>query len=80
MLLIFVSRKDYKRNEVNERARIMNDVVVIFIFAITFVNIFVAAFGIDDEKTTYERWKQTSTDVSSEPTFYTSVGATTTDG
>jgi hypothetical protein len=57
----------------------MNDVVVIFIFGITFVNIFIATFGIDDERTTYQRWKEASaTDASSatEP-FLTPIGATT---
>ena len=50
VLLVFVSRKDYKRREVNEATRSMNDVVVVLIFSITFVNIFIATFGIDDEK------------------------------
>jgi len=38
----------------------MNDVVVTMIFAITIVNIFIAAFGVDDERTTYLRWKTAS--------------------
>lgn len=74
VLLVFVSRKDYKRREVNEATRILNDVVVVLIFAITFVNIFIATFGIDDERTTYERWKQAS-GAPAEP-FYTPIGAT----
>ncbi len=82
MLLVCVSRKDYKRKDVSERTKIMNDVVVIFIFGITFVNIFIATFGIDDERTTYQRWKEASaTDASAlasatEP-FLTPIGATT---
>nr|CAH0101148.1 unnamed protein product [Daphnia galeata] len=79
VLLVCVSRKDYKRKDVSERTKIMNDVVVIFIFGITFVNIFIATFGIDDERTTYQRWKEASaTDASSatEP-FLTPIGATT---
>ncbi|KAI9556674.1 hypothetical protein GHT06_016464 [Daphnia sinensis] len=67
ILLVCVSRKDYKRKDVREGTRIMNDVVVILIFAITFVNIFIATFGIDDERTTFLRWKQTATDIPSEP-------------
>ncbi|KZS12142.1 Ninjurin C [Daphnia magna] len=73
ILLVCVSRKDYKRKDVREGTRIMNDVVVILIFAITFVNIFIATFGIDDERTTFLRWKQTATDIPSEPYSPTGV-------
>lgn len=73
ILLVCVSRKDYKRKDVREGTRIMNDVVVILIFAITFVNIFIATFGIDDERTTFLRWKQSATDIPSEPYSPTGV-------
>ncbi|XP_057374066.1 ninjurin-1-like [Daphnia carinata] len=73
ILLVCVSRKDYKRKDVREGTRIMNDLVVILIFAITFVNIFIATFGIDDERTTFLRWKQTATDIPSEPHSPTGV-------
>lgn len=66
VLLIFISRYDYKRKEDRAITQNMNDTVVIFIFAITIVNIFIATFGVDDEKTTFLRWKQ-SADASSEP-------------
>lgn len=66
VLLIFISRYDYKRKEDRTVAQNLNDAVVVFIFAITTVNIFIAAFGVDDEKTTFLRWKQ-SADTISEP-------------
>jgi hypothetical protein len=66
-LLVFISRYDYKKKEAKDVTQIMSDVVVIFIFAITIVNIFIATFGVDDERTTFLRWKQASTGASSEP-------------
>lgn len=69
VMLVFISRYDFKRKEDRNIAQTLNDVVVIFIFTITIVNIFIAAFGVDDERTTFLRWKQQSTDASSEPLF-----------
>lgn len=70
VLLVFISRYDYKKKESKDVTQIMSDVVVIFIFAITVVNIFIATFGVDDERTTFLRWKQATTgDASSEPLF-----------
>lgn len=65
-MLVFISRYDFKRKEDRGIVQTMNDIVVIFIFAITVVNIFIAAFGVDDERTTFLRWKQ-SADSSTEP-------------
>lgn len=67
ILLVIISRYDYKKKEERNIPQIMSDVVVIFIFTITIVNIFIATFGVDDERTTFLRWKQASTDASSEP-------------
>jgi len=54
--LIFVGRFDYKRVEDRKRTQTMSSVVVSLIFAITVVNIFIATFGVDDERTTFMRW------------------------
>lgn len=68
MLLIFISRYDYKRKEEKNVAQIMSDTIVIIIFTITIVNIFIATFGVDDEKTTFLRWmKETDSESSKEP-------------
>jgi hypothetical protein len=53
--LIFLGRFAYKGKEERQRAQVLNDAVVGLIFAITIVNIFIATFGIDDEKTTLLR-------------------------
>ncbi len=46
----------------------MSDTIVIIIFTITIVNIFIATFGVDDEKTTFLRWmKETDSESSKEP-------------
>ena len=55
MILIFLGRFAYKGREERQRAQELNDAVVGLIFAITVVNIFIATFGIDDEKTTLLR-------------------------
>jgi len=56
VVLIFVGRFDYKRQEERKKTQTMNDVVVVLIFTITVVNIFIATFGVDDERTTMMRW------------------------
>lgn len=55
MILIFLGRYAYKGKEERQRAQVLNDAVVGLIFAITVVNIFIATFGVDDEKTTFLR-------------------------
>jgi len=56
VVLIFVGRFDFKRLEERKRTQNMNNIVVALIFTITVVNIFIATFGIDDERTTFMRW------------------------
>lgn len=60
VILIVIGHFDYKQKENRRRPQVMNDIVVGIIFTITIVNIFIAAFGVDDERTTYLRWKAAS--------------------
>lgn len=66
-MLIFIGRYDFKRKEARHIPQILSDVVVLVIFVITVVNIFIAAFGVDDERTTFLRWKEESNGVLREP-------------
>ena len=55
--LIFIGRYDYRDQENRKRPQLINNIVVALVFLITIVNIFIASFGVDDERTTFLRSK-----------------------
>lgn len=66
-MLIFIGRYDFKRKEGRQLPQILSDIIVLVIFVITVVNIFIAAFGVDDERTTFLRWQEETTGIVREP-------------
>lgn len=66
-MLVVIGRLDYLRKEGRQVTQTLSDVVVLIIFVITVVNIFIATFGVDDERTTFLRWQAERARSSSEP-------------